>query len=560
MFNSKLKTLSPVDEQNQRHLIPITNQFLQDGLKKSAVVASENGAKKYSTTGNTFIDQFGKTSEYKSPRNFDQISQDMSALWAINPLVSIMFIIYLRIITRVVVLLTGEKTSSVQRGAGLRHESILRMIWLQLYHPDSFWKNIGLFISAGSWRDIIYMLSYDLQYNGWKDRKLDWKKMGDLLLTGLTEPSTTNLVRKYLPQIKANSQCKTIEAQADNLVAKWICSLIFGGKVENSPATYALYRKYKVHGTAHQWQQLISQGKHNLVDFSKIAGRALSLLVSSKYLKNQGLETKYSEWISGKAVAKYTGFPHELFLKPALKVYQQQTVNAQFMQLVETAKKGTNSKTSLIVVRDTSSSMGCAANGVAMSCANIGKALALFFSYMLPDGAFANAFIEFNSDAKLHTWKGSTPYEKWNNDSCNYYGSTNFQSVIRLLVKSRQNGVPESEFPTGILCISDGEFNPSDLNKTNVESALTLLRTAFSPGYVENFKIVLWNLAANRQTSVKFETYGDVENVFYFSGYEASIVAFLTGLTAPNSPGTPSTAEELFDAVMNQELLQYVQV
>jgi len=58
-------------------------------------------------------------------------------------------------------------------------------------------------------------------------------------------------------------------------------------------------------------------------------------------------------------------------------------------------------------------------------------------------------------------------------------------------------------------------------------------------------------------TGCKFETYGEVENVFYFSGYDASVMAFLTGTKESQvQETTPKTAQELFDAAMNQEVLR----
>lgn len=538
------------------------NAFLNAGVRKAAETRSGNDALKYFTTGNEFVDQFGKLGSYKEQRSFADVSRDMSILWAKNPFLTVCFTLFIRMITRVVSFFDGSKTLTPQRGAGLRHEGILRMIWLHLYHKDTFWKNIHLFIVVGGWRDIIAMLSYDLQYNGWTDRQLDWDYFGKLILAGLENPNTTNLVRKWLPQIKSNNNCKTISAQADNVIAKWICSLLYGSKEENTGKSYKLYRKLKSSGTAHQWQQLISQNRHDLIDFNTIHGRALALLVSSKYLSNQGLEKKYEQWIEAQPVAKFTGYPHELFqnIRNGLKVYQEKTIDAQFMQLVEVARKNIKDATSMIVVRDTSGSMSSTATGTTMACGDIAKALALFFSYLLPEGHFSNAWIEFNADAKMHKWQGSTPTEKWKNDGSNYVGSTFFLSVIHLFCRIKESGVAESEFPSGIICISDGEFNPAHLNITNVSVAFQCLKSAgFSQEYLANFKIVLWNLQSRfygPTTGQKFETYGNVDNVYYFSGYDGSIVSFLTG--SEDTKSTPKNAEELFMAAMEQEIMQRV--
>jgi len=553
MFNSKQKQLFIGNKSKQ------TSAFIDAGLNVSAKTVSGNGALKYSTTGNPFVDQFGKIGSYKSPRSFEEISKDCELLWSKNQLLTIVFIIYLRIINRIVKFWNNTSTTVPQKGGEMKHESIMRMIWLHMKSEESFWKNIQLFILAGSWKDIITMLQYDLVYNGWENRKLNWTKFGDLILSGLKNDSTSELLKKYLPQIKSNNQCKTIESQADNLIGKWICSLLFGNKGEESGNTYKKYRQLKTSGTAHQWQQLISQRKFEEIDFGKIHGRALNLLVRGKFLFNQNLSEKYAEWATKpETEIKYTGFVHELFNKLPrtlvdLNQGEQTTINKQFETLVK--KGGEQSQTSLIVVRDTSGSMSSAATGTTMSCFNVAKALALYFSEFLT-GTFKDAFIEFNSTAKMHTWEGNNPLEKWYNDSCNYVGSTNFQSVIKLLCELKRQGIEESEFPTGILCISDSEFNPTQLGQTNVDTALNTLRNfGFSEEYVNNFVIVLWNLQSNaygRGTGEKFETYGNVPNVFYFSGYSESVVSFLTSKI--------KNAEELFKSAMDQELLNMIEV
>jgi hypothetical protein len=278
----------------------------------------------------------------------------------------------------------------------------------------------------------------------------------------------------------------------------------------------------------------------------------------SKFLDNQGLRAKYEAWITKPETkdVKFTGYVHELFegvgkQLSAISVARQETINKQFATLIKKGGEADISK--LIVVRDTSVSMGSICTGTKQTCFDVAKALALYFSEYLT-GSFSNAFIEFNSSAKMHTWNGNTPIEKWCNDKCGYIGSTDFQSVIKLLCQIKKQGVDESEFPSGILCLSDAEFNPAQLGKTNVDVALNTLRAAgFSEDYVSNFVVVLWNLQSNaygRNTGKKFESHGDVLNVYYFSGFSAATIGFLTGHI--------QTAAELVDEALNQEILSYI--
>lgn len=556
MFDSKVKSLFDNSSKSNTK----TSAFVSAALKKGAETRSGNGALKYSTTGSTLVDQFGVMGKYKAPRTFSEISKDSEALWADSKWDSVAFSIYLRMISRQTMYLDGTKTATSQKGGELRHEGIMRFLWLHFKDEKTFWANIGLLISAGSWKDIFTMLSYDLVHHGWEGRKLNWKKFGELILSGLENSNTSDLVKKYLPQIKTKSACKTVEAQADTVIAKWICSLLFGTK-ENAGSTYKKYRQLKTSGTAHEWQKLISTKQFDRIDFSKVHGRALSKLVQGKFLFNQNLSDKYKEWITAPDTkeVKYTGFVHELFeglgrqSRRTVTSNEEETINKQFATLVK--KGGEAGQTSLIVVRDTSASMGSPATGSNMSCYDIGKALALYFSEFLT-GRFADAWIEFNSDAKMHTWKGQTPVDKWKNDHSSFVGGTNFQSVINLFANLKSKGISEEDFPTGILCISDSEFNPTQLGQTNVEAAKeTLRRAGFSKSYVDNFVIVLWNLQSGyygRGTGEKFETYGDVPNVFYFSGYSATTVSFLSQKI--------KTAEELVREALSQELIQRVEV
>lgn len=544
------------------------NQFLVEGLKASSVTKSCNGAMKYSTTGNDFVDNFASISYFKEPRSYEEISKDMELLWSQDPLLCIKLALYIRLITRKTVVTTNDTTETldVQRGQGLKHEGIMRFMWTALNHPRTFKYNIPYFIAAGSWSDIFTMMSIDLQYNGWNGRKLDWDFMYNTILAGLTNENSTDLVRKYIPRIRTNKDCRTLESQANTLIGRWLAGRMFKGM--NKGTSYSLYRKIKSEGNAHKWQQLISEQLYNSLNFNSISGRALALLVGSNFLKNHGLEEKYYNWIMSQPIAKYTGYVFELFAPLGtgyyckhIEKYKEATINAQFAQLVKTGKEGVNTNSSLLVVRDTSSSMTALARGCKVSAYDIGKAMALYFSEFLT-GAFANSFAEFADTCKLHQWKGETPVDKYINDRCEAYGGTNFQTVIDLFINIKNTGVAESDFPSGLLLISDGELDPTYKNdSTNFNRAIQRLKEAgFSENYVNNFKLIMWDIpnAYYGENKVKFEDFADAPNFFYLSGYDPSAVSFIMGTKYEKN--APKTAKELFDSAMNQDLLNKLKV
>lgn len=560
-FNKKVSNLLSKSTDNN------VNAFVKEGMKASHETTSGNGALKYSTSGNDFVDDFASIAKYKEPRSYEEVTKTMQLLYSIDKVKAVKMAIFIRLITRKSQVMKDkgvETLEEVQRGQGLKNEGIMRMLWLALNHSSVFKVNLPLFIAAGSWKDVITMMNLDLQFHGWKDKKLDWAFFGKVIKAGLLNPGTSQLVRKYLPTIRTDAKCRTLESQADTLIGRWLAKQFF--PEDEKFVAYKKYRQLKSKGTAHKWQQLISKQMYNELNFDSIAGRALALLVGSKFLQNHGLVDKYSEWIKARPVAKFTGFVFELF-KPLgngyslrhIEDYREATINAQFAQLVKTGKEGVNTNSGLLVVRDTSCSMTSQAVGCSMSSYDVAKSMALYFSEFLT-GPFANSFAEFANTCTLQQWKGNTPVDKYLNDRCEAYGGTNFQSVIDLFIQLRGRGVPEKDFPTGILCVSDGEFNRCGTNtSTNFQTAIRKLRNAgFSKEYVDSFKIILWDIPNSyyNKSETKFEDFADAPNFFYLSGYDPSSVAFI--MEGKECKVTPRNAAELMETALDQELLNRV--
>ena len=117
-------------------------------VKKVEYTTSGNGALKLTSTGDPFVDQFGLISQYRQLRPYSSISKDMQELWDIDPMYTLKLLFYIRLITRKVKFSNGTETSKVQKGAGLRHESFMRMLWLAVNHSDTFYKNLPIMESA----------------------------------------------------------------------------------------------------------------------------------------------------------------------------------------------------------------------------------------------------------------------------------------------------------------------------------------------------------------------------------------------------------------------------
>lgn len=566
MFD-KQRSILPKEEKKK---VP-QNIFEKEQYKESISIASENGALKYSTSGNIFVDDFATIGNYLKPRNIKDVFEDMERFWKEDKKMCLRMIGYIRLITREPKLFDGTKLPT-QRGQGLRTEYYYRMLWLAVNHPVQFKKNLATFIAIGSWNDIFEMMVIDLSYvhdGNPSKRVLDWEFLVEFIQNGLNDESQRSLICKYLPTIKSKSTIgkqPTLRRYCLNRIGGYIASKMFPNmKIEEARN---VYRKLKSSGTAHVWQKLISQQKYSEIDFSTIAGKALNLLVNkSKFLSNHNLEDKYIKWLEKQPLVKFNGYPYELFkgfryfthderyfhTYPEPNKYQELTINKQFMHLVQNA----NCNSNFIVALDTSGSMSneCA-NG--LSAITVAKSMALYFSYILK-GKFANTFLEFEDTCNIKSFNGETPMEKWRTMVGEHWGSTNFLSVAKCFVNLKKKGYDESEFPTGVLCISDGEWNYEvSREKTNFEGFKGILRMGgFSDEYVDNFKIVLWDIY--RGQSPKFETLAGESNFFIMSGFDGSGISFIFG-EPEKQKSAPKTPEELLNIALSQEILELLKL
>lgn len=562
----KLESLYPTKAPSTKDM----NIFEKELFKKSVETTSGNGSVKYSTSGNVFLDDYAAISNYREPRELDDIFCTMQKLCNENVLIALQLTAFIRMITRAPFF--KDQTLGVHRGQGLKHEYIGRMYFFAKNYPKIFKRNLDVFIAIGSWNDLFEILRTDLYYNG-KKRKSNFlfKTIIDYIIAKTYDKNQVELIKKYLPQIKPASKCSTIRNQANSIIAKIIATRLFPN--EDKKTSYASYRRFKSSGTAHVWEQKISQCKFNELDFSLIAGRALAKLINSKFLQNHNLEDAYHEWIAKQPIAKFTGYPFELFAPfnevylqynylqnyKNFKPYQIETLNKQFKGLIETAKKDMNRETSFICCIDTSGSMTAQANGLKVSSLTVARSMALYFSKLLT-GKFANTFLEFDRQCNFNVWQGQTAYENWvQTPISGWCRDTNFMSVADKFVELKQKGYDESEFPTGIICISDGEFNRYSHDKSVFESFLDALRPWFSKEFVDNFKLVLWDCPNDYYSEgirPKFESLADRPNFYYMSGLDPAGIAFLTG--TKYSPSVPKTAEELFEAALDQELIKAI--
>ena len=550
------------------------NKFVEMEFDKEPFTLTENGAKTYLTTGSLIVDQFGKAGNYRG-RNIGDVFDDQSAIWDENAEMALRFPFYLRMVTRKVKVNKKNVTDKVQNGQGARDESFKRLLWIAKEHPTVFYNNLWALPIVGSWKDIWMMMFYDI-HEGLN--VLSHNAMFEILSQGLICDTHVDLVKKYMPRIKSNGKCKTEWTTVTNKLAKEFASF--------TKMTYQEYNKLKASGTAHDFQKIICSRSYDRLNWNLIPGRALNLLATGKFLKNHNLEDEYLKWIMSKPVAKFTGYVFELAKKARLAgAYPyfraakipptvSHTLDSQFMGLVETARQNGNITENVWCALDTSGSMSTLVPNLKdVSCEDIAASLALFFGE-LNTGAFHNKIIMFDNTSYPYEITGKGFCERLMNLPNVPAGGTNFQSIVEEIVKIRNEHpeIPLEDYPKTILVVSDMQFNPVskswasgriERRETNFEYSKKTLKEVFPSEFVDNMKFIWWDVSS-RYGNTDYEGDSSTPGVYYFSGYDGSIISLLLNEDEVKDEVTGEvrkpTAEELVAKALNQEILSYIKL
>lgn len=544
------------------------------------VTFTENGALSNATTGSALIDQFGKAGNYRG-RNISDVFNDQETIWEENEELAARFPFYLRMITRKIKVNDNAITEKVQKGQGARDESFKRLLWIARNHPTTFYNNIWILPLVGSWKDIWTLMFYDELY---KTNAIDNMAMFELLNEGLKCDAQVDLVKKFMPRIKSMSKCKTDWTKCANKLAKQFADF-------NGLDYIKGYNKLKATGTAHDFQKIICGRDYSKLNWNRIPGRALNLLVNGKFLENQSLVDDYTEWVLKQPTAKFTGYVYELGkivnencpysyqrnieVSSKLPLYKRVTIDRQFDELIKKAKEDNGGiQGNVWCALDTSGSMTTRVQGTNVTALDICTSLGVFFAE-LNTGAFHNNVIMFDNTSHVRKLTGSFT-DRMCQLPMDAMGGTNFQSIVDEIIRIRRNhpNVPLSDYPQTILVVSDMQFNPSGgysyhfyekpsdkVVRTNYEEMKSKLATVFPQDFVDQMKFIWWDC-----TSRKSDFPATLENpdCYFFSGFDGSIITLLLGGDAKevSEDGTVRTIsmQELVQKALSQEMLSYIKI
>lgn len=548
------------------------NQFLT-AMNKTA--KTWNDATSYVSSGNAVLDYFAKCGSYRG-RTQEEVNADMARIFSEDPELALRVIFYNRMITRKTKGFFESET--VQRGQGQCSEFIRSMIWLESNRPELLYNNLWLIPIIGKWGDLFYD-GPSSKFFHYTNPSIVYK----LISHGIADEYNRALIAKYLPKIRSRSNVKCDRHRRKNEWARGLCKYMEWN--ENQ------YRKFKSspENMAHYWQRLICAGEWDRLDFNMIPGKALFKFVSGKgkdgktILERHNLEKKFLTWIKDQGVAKFTGYPYELFLKAKnsnRSLIEKYTYDAQFEGLIELAKKNVDLevlKRGVFCALDTSGSMGSMGHYGACDSVqpiDVCVGLGIYFSSLL-EGHFKDHVIMFDFTSRILKLQGSF-CEKADQIPANAMGSTNFQSVIDEICRVRRQNpnVPLEDYPEILLVVSDLQFNPissgssysygynnysQEQMNTNYEEAKKKLNAVGLPDIT-----IIWWQVNGRFTGDVPSTMSDPGTVL-ISGMDGSIITSILGgqekiIDKETGEVRKKNPYEAMIDCLNQEVLNKIQV
>lgn len=526
------------------------NQFLKNAMKIADNQAlTENGANSYKSVGSELLTQFSTMGSARLREKYT-VWDDQKRLWDEDSESALRFPFYLRMISRDTNVNLDRNTNKVypSKGCGQKDEAFKRLLWIKECHSDEFYRNLWLLPVIGSWKDLVTLYVMD--------NTIDFRKIFEILSNGIMNNSTCDLVWKYMPRIHSSKTCTTPESCLKVEFARKFC--------KEAGISEEEYRKMKSAGKAHDFQKIICSRMYDEINWNKIPGIALLNLVSGNFLENHNLCESYMEWLKKQDKIKFNGFPVDLSLslrKNDNKI-SRMTVDAQFNNLIDKMKNvDMSSMGNVLCALDTSGSMDfmCVNSNHRIRPIDVCLSLGAYFAE-LNTGAFHNIVAMFDNTSRLMEIPG-TFSEKMDKikSAKTAWGSTNFQSLISLLVDTRRSHpeIPLEDYPKTILVVSDMQFNYCG-NETNVDCSRSRLREVFPEDWVNNLRFIWWNCVERGQEDVPATL--DETNSLLISGYDGSILSLITAIDAKakdNNLEKPSM-EDLVNEALNQDILNLI--
>jgi len=462
------------------------------------------------------LEYFSKCGTYNG-RSQAAVDKDMEAIFQDDRETALKVIFGLRLITRKPNRPEGIEPPTcpeeVATGMGRRDEFYKCLVWLAANDAELLRHNIDLVPVFGSWKDLLQppLLT----------------AVNRTLLTSLVAVSLDEaLLLKYLPTMRSFKKARSERDKARIGFAKDLCA--FCGFSEKD------YRKLKSAGPAHIWQRMMQQKKWDLIDFSKIPGKALMNAISQKgkqdkksWIERHGRFEDFGVWLEKQRRVKFTGQPYELCraAERSENMIQNMLYDKQWETCLESLKG--HCLGDVLVGLDTSASMGWCELIKGVRPIDVCLSLGVAFS-MLNTGICKDAVAMFSDTSTVVKLAGTfTQRLRQIKSLPTAMGSTNFQSLIDAVcrVRAKNPSAPIEAFPSTLLVVSDMQFNPASTParsyhnaQTNYEEARQKLAACGLPG----MRIIWWHVNGAKTTD--FPCLATDKGCFLVSGFDPSIL------------------------------------
>ncbi|MEZ6141213.1 MAG: DUF2828 family protein [Zavarzinella sp.] len=270
------------------------------------------------------------------------------------------------------------------------------------------------------------------------------------------------------------------------------------------------------------------------INFNAIPGKAMLLHTSQLGKDKQNVFERHDQierlkdWVLRQPRVKFNGYPYELTKAAAMSrnptLIQKLIYNRQFETLLDFLRDHKLGNT--LACLDTSGSMKMEVCGPTTAY-DICLSMGLVFS-ALNVGHFKDVVVAFDSESSLIKLAGEFCDRLHHLERMTTaWGSTNFQSVIDLLVKVRTESpeIPVDQYPETLLIISDMQFNPVDGNtETNYTTAMKKLSSVG----LSDVRIIWWVVNG---AGTDFPSQMHDRGVYMIGGFDPSNIKALLGLT-----------------------------
>lgn len=226
-------------------------------------------------------------------------------------------------------------------------------------------------------------------------------------------------------------------------------------------------------------------------------------------------------------------YPYDV-LKGMINVYHNQNYNATQLGLIQAqwdALENFVGDANVLPLVDVSGSMTCpAGKNNSVTCLDVAVSLGLYLADK-NEGKFKDTFLTFSGSPELLHLKGNIVQKVQQMTKSNWAMNTDLVKAMDKILKTAKDGnVPAEEMPQMLLILSDMQF---DQCARFDDSAMQMIARKFEAAGYDMPNIVFWNLNAQDNVPVKYDTRG----VALVSGFSPAIMkAVLSGDTDQFTP------------------------